>query len=166
MDIFRRAPDAQWSTISPGFSDWKLLESSSSPLNALRFGDFNGDGITDVLAVEGGHWSISRSGASPWQVLNPSLSDKLDSVLIGDIDGDGLDDIVRLRNGGSHWDVSLGGRTPWQQVLSMSAEAQYPIFGHWAGGRADQLLVLDDSRRGDVFNFASRTFSRQGDFPY
>jgi hypothetical protein len=72
---FRRAPDGQWFVTPLSHVDWKLVGSSSFPMNQLRFGDFTGDGVTDVLAVEEGHWAISESAASPWRRLNPTLGD-------------------------------------------------------------------------------------------
>jgi hypothetical protein len=48
---FRRAPDGQWFVTPLSRVDWKPAESSSFPMNRLWFGDFTGDGVTDVLAV-------------------------------------------------------------------------------------------------------------------
>ena len=58
-DFFRRARDGQWWAISPGHYGWIALQSSGFPLSELRFGDFDNDRITDVIAVQGGHWSVS-----------------------------------------------------------------------------------------------------------
>ena len=41
--------------------------SSGFPMSALRFGDFDGDGVTDVLAKENGRWAISSGAALPWE---------------------------------------------------------------------------------------------------
>ena len=38
----------------------------------LAFGDFDGEGKTDVLRTYGGKWSVSYGGTSNWQDLNTS----------------------------------------------------------------------------------------------
>ena len=58
---FRRAPNGQWFvTLCPGPTG-SQFNAPPSRMNQLRFGDFNGDGVTDVLAVENGRWAISES---------------------------------------------------------------------------------------------------------
>ena len=44
-------------------------------MSELRFGDFTGDGVTDVLAVRHGRWVISESARTEWSPLNPDLGD-------------------------------------------------------------------------------------------
>src|SRR5262249_58904673 len=88
MDIFRRASTGQWSVFSPITLGWRNLNSSSFPLSALHFGDFTGDGVTDVLAVQGKHWSISRRGTGGWEPLKLQLSDKLGAGKVRDVGGE------------------------------------------------------------------------------
>lgn len=95
MDIFHRAPDGQWFVISPGVYGWRPLQRSFFPLSALRLGDFDADGVTDVVAVEEGRWAVSWRGLTVWEELNPRLRDPLEALLIADMDADGRDDIVR-----------------------------------------------------------------------
>ena len=52
--LFDAPPTGQWYIVSPGNGGWSALGSSSFPLSQLRFGDFTGDGVTDVLALQGG----------------------------------------------------------------------------------------------------------------
>jgi hypothetical protein len=66
-------------------------------MNQLRFGDFTGDGVTDVLAVVGGRWAISESASSPWRMLNSDLGDAVGDLFIANMDADdNIDDILRL----------------------------------------------------------------------
>lgn len=62
--------------------NWRLIGGSSFPLDQLAFGDFTGDGVTDILAVENGHWSISQSGTGEWRTLNPVLPDPVQNLLV------------------------------------------------------------------------------------
>ena len=51
---FRRAPNGQWYLTPLSSPAWQpVWIASSFPLSALHFGDFTGDGITDVLAIVG-----------------------------------------------------------------------------------------------------------------
>ena len=146
------------------------LQSSSFPLSALRFGHFTNDRITDVIAVQGGRWSLSRSGTGEWEELNPKLSDELKlSLMIGDIDADGIDDIVRYLPSEDGltgtWQVSWSGRTGWAPLLTLSLVATkdptddpHPAksarsfvgrFNPWAG--AANVLAVDNERKGHVY---------------
>ena len=178
---FRRAPDGQWWAISPGIYDWKALQSSSFPLSELRFGHFNNDRITDVIAVQGGRWSVSWGGTTEWAPLNNALGTSLESVLIGDIDHNGVDDILRYRvistlppheSNCSFPSVGYGkcrgtgaatgersrryrGR---QTFLTPCARPSPRVSRRLPGvGRAD-LLSVDYTRMGSVYNLTGKTF--------
>lgn len=43
-------------------------------LSALRFGDFDGNGVTDVVSISGGIWSISWDATTTWRPLGASCS--------------------------------------------------------------------------------------------
>lgn len=125
---FWRTPAGQWklTPLTGPSQGWREVESSRLPLSALRFGDFDGDGVTDVLSVQGGRWAISSSAAGHWRNLNPNLGDDVRELHIADIDGNNVDDIVRLRytavtHGPSvretyTWEVSYDGRTIWRPL--------------------------------------------------
>jgi hypothetical protein len=95
---FHRAENGEWRVkkLSDPASAWEYVGGSSFPLSELRFGDFTGDGVTDVLAVESGHWAISESARWPWRPLNASLKDKVAGLFIANMDpDDNIDDILR-----------------------------------------------------------------------
>jgi hypothetical protein len=95
--FFRRA-DGQWFVTPLSHPDWKPVESEARiSMNQLRFGDFNGDGVTDVLAVVNGHWAISESATGKWRTLNANLGDPVEKLYIANMDpDDNIDDILRL----------------------------------------------------------------------
>ena len=75
----------------------QTIGSSGFPMNQLKFGDFTGDGVTDVLAVEEERWAISESARYPWRRLNPTLREPVANLLIANMDPeDNIDDILRL----------------------------------------------------------------------
>ncbi len=60
----------QWRFSAGGAGSWQNLSADPLPLTDLRFGDFNGDGITDVFSLisMGGtnQWRYSPSGTGAW----------------------------------------------------------------------------------------------------
>ncbi|MCK9562083.1 MAG: FG-GAP-like repeat-containing protein, partial [Bacteroidales bacterium] len=96
-------------SITPNIT-FKKLVSTGYPTywHKVFFGDFNGDGNTDVLTwVSGYGWEVHQSkGKSGWDwgvVSKPLLIDKdptessnKNSIFIGDFNGDGKSDILEL----------------------------------------------------------------------
>lgn len=195
-DIFYRGDDGQWQIISPGVEgapgvyDWTPIQSSSIPLHELRFGHFNQDRITDVVGVDGGKWSVSFGGRSPWTQLNRIRGESLQHLLIGDIDKNGIDDMVRYRwlrrqlplpGGGlggdmGIWEVTWNGNgTNWIRLntytapVGQLAPTSVPAFlGRFDGpNSASKLLTIRASdRMGMVYNLSSQQFENHSLYPY
>jgi hypothetical protein len=181
---FRRDSDGQWYVISLSDPepDWKPVQSSSSPMNKLQFGDFNGDGVTDVLAVVHGHWEVSDSAIRMWRKLNANLGDAVENLLIANMDrDDNIDDILRLEQnvqtsqaGGFKlkrikaifW-RSKNGTDPWQRWKEYdfgwfidSPEFARPIFGfagRFGAAPGGGTLVVDPFRLGHFYSKAEIT---------
>lgn len=154
-DLFRRAPSGEWFASMPGVRPWQLLGSSVVPIESLRFGFFDGDRVTDIVAVRSGQWSISKGGRESWEPLGP-LSTALDKLLVGDVDGNGIDDVLRysldvaadndgdgVRDFQGSWQISVDGRTPWQGLYD------YPK------GRVGQSYLLPNPVPGFIGRFAN-----------
>ena len=68
----RRVPDQRRPVVlllgraRPAGSRWR---SSGEAITALAFGDFDGDGRTDVFDTSGSQWRYSSGGAGSWQPL-------------------------------------------------------------------------------------------------
>jgi len=179
-DAFWRRDDGQW-FVTPlkapadgGPHVWKPVQSSSIPFQKLAFGDFNGDGVTDVLAIEEGHWSISASATGRWQPLNTGLSDPVGNLYIANVDSDdNIDDIFKLekkftpnRNDVRALDVTLiwwrsrNGIEPWKvwqryttTVLSPAEADSIPGAAAFVGrfGRkpgTGATMIVDQNRVG------------------
>jgi hypothetical protein len=174
---FRRAPDGQWFVTPLSHPDWQPVQSSRFPMSQLRFGDFTGDGVTDVLAVEGGHWAISESATGQWRRLNPSLGDPVENLFIANMDpDDNVDDILRLDREAVPiqdsppterttltWWRSRNGTEPWTQwkqyvfTYQVSPETIAPAYGY--AGRfgvapGGGTLLIDPNRMGHFFSAA------------
>jgi hypothetical protein len=127
-DVFSAVPigggDYRWRYSSAAASDWINMAFDSTPPDQLRFGDFNGDGYTDVFATApfgpNLQWKVSLSGTTNYQDL--AYDDTpLDQLRFGDFNGDGRTDVFALKDiGGGYlgWDVSYSGTTNYQQINS------------------------------------------------
>lgn len=167
---FWRAPNGQWFVTPLSAADWRPVQSSERPLNELRFGDFTGDGVTDVLAVADGRWAISESARSPWRNLNPHLSNDVSSLFIADLDNNNIDDIIRLESrkipqaGGGFgfmnitWWASDDGRSEWRKLKTYSFQynvltpALYGFVGRFGAALGADVLVTDPGRMGHFFS--------------
>lgn len=83
-------------------TSWQNISGSNVSLSDLRFGDFNGDGRTDIFATWGGKWRVSYTSASgnnvtagTWQIINTS-NYKVGSLRFGDFNGNGITDVFRV----------------------------------------------------------------------
>lgn len=172
---FRRAPNGEWLVTALSAPDWQHAQSSSFPLSKLRFGDFTGDGVTDVLAVENGRWAISEGAHTSWRRLNPHLSNDVRKLFFADLDNNNTDDIIRLEvtriplgfgivRDTSTWWVSDDGRTRWRKLKQY--KVTYLLGGSLVGGRVfgfagrfgaapgGGVLLIDQNRIGRFFSEA------------
>jgi hypothetical protein len=167
---FRRMPDGEWRVTPLSAVAWTVLGGSNFDMSKLRFGDFTGDGVTDVLAVEKGRWAISESGATLWQELNATLSDDVADLYIADLNSNNIDDILkrtvtRIDHALGYvetitWWISDDGRKPWRelkqytlgQLQSEHVESTMPSFvGRFAPNGAGATLLINRDRTGYFF---------------
>ncbi|MBI2571370.1 MAG: VCBS repeat-containing protein [Candidatus Schekmanbacteria bacterium] len=171
-DLFR-AHDGYWYLSLGGTSEWgdesgtagQPLNTSSIPLSDLRFGDFNGDGKTDVFHVaSGGQWQVSFGGSTAWQTswvdgtgttrTFKSSGYGLSTFAFADFNGDRIIDIFHRKDDGT-WEVSFGGTGSWTRswtdasgVSHAFASSSTPLaelrFGDFDGdGIADVWRIAD-----------------------
>jgi hypothetical protein len=190
---FWRRDDGQWFVTPLSAPDWQPVASSGFPLSALRFGDFTGDGVTDVLAVVGGRWSISESAVLGWRPIN-TLHDPVAPLHVANMDpDDNIDDLLRLdRNFVSQkvgwqvwvqaeltWMRSRNGTEPWRvwrryrfDYLA-SPDKETPVFGfagRFGSAPGGGTLTIDPDRFGQFHDPAEAAAGRSPDwdslFPY
>lgn len=135
-------PDCEptrWCYAPGGQGAWRYLTASSYPLERLAFGDFDGDGRTDVFSTTGTKWQWVRSGTGPWNDLNTSSFD-LDRLRFGDFDGDGKTDVFNAN--GSVWRYSSGGTGSWTELRSATRTLDQLGFGDFDGdGKTDVFMT-------------------------
>jgi len=158
---FWRTSTGQWkvTTLTDANQGWKDVASSGFPMSDLRFGDFDGDGVTDVLAVEHGHWAISSGAAGPWTRINSTEDDDVRKLYIADINNNNRDDLIRMKfHGGNdppylvdtiEWEISYDGVTPWQPlktyrwVALAGGPPPYTFAGRFGTGPGAAVLTID-----------------------
>jgi hypothetical protein len=156
---------------------WTVVGSSSFPLSELRFGDFTGDSVTDVLAIEQGHWSISASARSQWQTLNGNMNQpvKAPNIYIANMDSDDdIDDVLRLdqQSDQGHessitktlaWQRSQNGTGNWQQWRAPYrfeykkdnpdfVDPSFGFVGRFSADANSVTMVIDENRQPHFFS--------------
>jgi hypothetical protein len=194
--FWRRPNDEQW-RVRPlshlSHRDWQPVASSSFPLDQLRFGDFTGDGVTDVLAVVDGHWAISESATGSWRQINSSLGDPVANLFIANMDADdNIDDVLRVSSTATlddfgatvkntlTWWRSKNGTEPWQvwKTYAFSypkddadfVSPGYSFAGRFGAAHEGATMVTNTTRMGQFHSEVSRPVRASRDwlsvFPY
>ena len=69
------ATGAAWYFAPGGTAEWRYLNAMTEVTGSLLFGDFDGDGRTDVFTQHGRDWLVSwggaRTGAPPFPHPSP-----------------------------------------------------------------------------------------------
>ncbi|WP_316809833.1 FG-GAP-like repeat-containing protein [Pedobacter heparinus] len=117
---------------------------SNPALSNIEFGDFNGDGITDIFSIFSGQWRYSPGAENGWIDL---LSDAttLVNLRFGDFNGDGITDVFTKT--GSQWKYSSGGTGSW---INLATDATIPFadlrFGDFDGDGKTDVFCKDAVR--------------------
>jgi hypothetical protein len=138
-DYGRTGPQCEterWCTSRSAVGPWSYLAVSQVGLDDLAFGDFDGDGRSDVFRATGSQWHFSSGGTATWSTLITS-SYTLDQLAFGDFDGDGRTDV--FASTGGEWRTSSGASSPW---ATLNAALDDPVedlgFADFDGdGRTD-----------------------------
>jgi hypothetical protein len=92
-DLFAHK-NGSWLVLFDGKGTWTEIGSSNIPVSEYRFGDINGDGITDILRNgPNNNIMISYSGREQWTVLTEG-GEQNRNFQLGDFNGDGRADIL------------------------------------------------------------------------
>lgn len=188
---FRRMSDGEWQVTPLSAPQWQHAQRSRLPMKELRFGDFNGDGVTDVLAVVDGRWSISEGAHNQWRPLNRQLRDDVTNLYIANMDpDDNIDDILRLQRESKIitvgnqsmeqttliWWRSKNGVEPWTQYKRF--QFNFPVAPQWTmsprlgfAGRfgaapGGAVMVIDQARVGRFYGHTETPPEWSGVFGY
>ncbi len=93
-----------------------LAADAAVPYNEMAFGDFNGDGLTDVFnRLASGQWRYSSGGTVGWALLASEPAVAFADLRFGDFNGDSRTDVFSL-GAGSQPRYSSGGTDGWQSI--------------------------------------------------
>lgn len=136
-----------------GFSEWIVAHTFSSNGNdvnwwrqRVRFADFNGDGVTDILRAVNGAWQIDfRNGLPSWQGDFGDVS----VYQFADLDYDGRTDIVTRDDSAGlawRWTSLAGGWAPWETFNTSFGDCgiSQVRFVNWDGDGAAAGTVRAD----------------------
>lgn len=140
-DLFL-ATGAAWYYAPEGKAEWRFLNAQADGIDRLRFGDFDGDGRTDVLTQHGRNWDVSWGGASKWEKINVS-PEALSDFATADFDGDQHADVFYAS--GSEWVISFRGIGEFTHVMFDARRVSDLGFGDFNGdGMTDVFGIVDD----------------------
>lgn len=131
---YDQAPDdcarLRWCISSRGTRPYEYVNISYHGIDELRFGDFDGNGRTDVLLVDAsGTWRVSYDGVGLWHdVFTDVDGTRAGNLLFGDFNGDGKTDIFAAKLRG----IGPPQRWSWEYV---EGEIEPPTAQDtWQGG--------------------------------
>jgi hypothetical protein len=165
-DLFL-ADGKSWYLSSGGSLPFRFVNTSSFHRKDVLFGDFNGDGKTDVFGVVSNGsfntWSYTSKALGTWVVppLRPALTKTVDGLMVGDFNGDGIADVATYfiepqcqPNGlfcvagvptycrSGCLAISYGGSQPWQYFGAVGGHSLVNGgVGRFSGGKAADILV-------------------------
>lgn len=135
-----------WETDSNGkVTRWQTIETFDNKTQVLGLGDFDGDGVTDLLLqnVNGavGCGFVSENKCT-WNYFK-SLGKEWHLSAIGDFNDDGQDDVVLAHDAGFSgcWLTQADGTVRWSDLSTLSPNAKIVGDGDFNGDGTDDLLI-------------------------
>ena len=136
-------PIGRWRVSWGGTGRWEEINTSRVGFDRLAFGDFNGDGKTDVFTSDGQRWRVSWGGTSRWEEINTSQVG-FDRLAFGDFNGDGKTDV--FTSDGQRWRVSWGGTSRWEEINTSRVGFDRLAFGDFNGDGKTDVFTSDGQR--------------------
>ncbi|WP_117209853.1 FG-GAP-like repeat-containing protein [Allorhizocola rhizosphaerae] len=132
-----------WRISSGGTASWSAMAPYTFDVSEVGFGDFDGDGRTDVFRATGSRWYYSPGGQGPW-VAGASSGSRLSSLRFGDFNGDGRTDVFTVIDG--RWHYSSAAATSWQPLAISSDPLASLRFGDFDGDGTTDVFRADGTR--------------------
>lgn len=125
-----------------GTDKWEPLWTYSGRVRSsdVAVGDFDGDGIDDLLHTTGSGWYVSWDGRSDFSFCKRSRY-RASAFRVADFDGDGRSDVLANGSSGSGvWNISHAAFGSWEKHNASSFDVRDLEVGDFDGdGRADLL---------------------------
>ena len=117
---------------------WTRYMNTIMPLESVRFGNFDGNGPTDVFASFGGQWQVSFDGTNAWTPIKAS-SAPVSSLRFGNFDGNNRTDV--FASFGGQWQVSFDGTSNWTPINTSFAPVSSLRFGDFDGNSITDVFA-------------------------
>jgi hypothetical protein len=111
-----------------------------NPTTELGVGDFDGDGVDDLLLATGTTWYYSAQGVAEWRLINDN-PDLVPTLRFGDFDGDGRTDV--LGKNGRNLVASWGGVSEWETVNEIDAPLADLVVGQFDDDPIADIFYAD-----------------------
>jgi hypothetical protein len=132
-----------WKMSSAGTGNWQNLRPYTFDVSEVGFGDFDGDGRTDVFRATGHRFYYSPGGREPF--VRGARSDVTRTgTRFGDFDGDRKTDVFSVSNG--QWRFSSGATGNWQPLATASEPLAELRFGDFDGDGRTDVFHADGTR--------------------
>jgi hypothetical protein len=112
-DVLYRSDDGQVSYFNGVVGALVPLTTTRVPMAKLRFGDFDGDGRTDIFYTYEGRWRIWSPVTRLWRD-GASSSKSVEALRFGEFDNVRGTDVVGINSDG--WAYSSGATGPWTRM--------------------------------------------------
>ena len=155
--IYRRPDNGELGYYKGGRGSLRSLGSSSPmPMKDHRFGDFDGDALTDIFYTSGKSWHVRSGRTRAWSEVNTS-SRKIEELLFGEFDTVRGTDVAAVTNSG--WSYSSSARTGWTKLNGkLTKSFKNAVAADFNGnGRTDIAFNDGESWRWSVDGVAGLT---------
>ena len=132
-----------WRVSDAGTGSWQDLRPYTLDVSEVGFGDFDGDGRTDVFRATGHRFYYSPGGSEPF-VRGAQSNLTRHGARFGDFDGDGRTDVFSVDDG--QWRFSSGATGSWQALSSSSVPLTDLRFGDFDGDGRTDVFRADGTR--------------------
>ncbi len=125
-------------------SDAEWLLQTNYLVDDVYVGDFNGDGVSDVLIVAAsGRFYVSWGALVSWKTAGKLLQ-PISQVLTGDMNGNGVDDILVQTDSG--WHILDIATKEFRLVEGFDLEAEDLFINDFSGERRSEILFHQDEK--------------------
>lgn len=121
------------------------LDNGSDYARNMRFGDFNGDGITDIFRYSDGRFGVYWNGAGSYkEIQRPSFTVKTEDLLfVRDLALTGYTDIIHVNRSSGKWTVFYKGKEVHVLPGMKFSDPQKVRFGNLNQDAAWEIFAID-----------------------